>query len=425
MLNDQRRSQGLFKMSNISDLPDDLLVKILSSIPTKDVVATCLLSKRWESLWTNVTRLEFVDKSLLSHQCPNLESLHFKLKSGYACREIGLWIRTAINRHIRELTIECGDILIHLPFRLLTCETLVILKLKGWFDLNIPLTASLPSLKTLHIVLLRESNYESFSKLLSNCPLLVDLMVEQRKSNAMSTLNITVPSLQRLFMRTVVEGESDLRYSSNEKHTPKVEINVPSLKYLNIDDNCNDFDVAKNLPQVVEASIKANETSTKAFLMSLTSSAKRLSLYSVKSEDMDLSFFYQLVHLELCTSANGWVKLLAHMLKCSLTLRVLKLFNEHSNWWMRPLDRWDPPSSVPECMMSSLETLEWREYLGRDIDVEILSYLLKHSSSLRTVKISSDESKSVEETHQMVDDLACVFIDSPNANLCSTYEVVF
>lgn len=297
-------------MSNINDLPDDLIVKILSSIPTKDVVATCLISKRWESLWTHVTRLEydqeyhygrrtcfsrFVDKSLLSHQSCLLQSLHFKLKSGYAYRDIGLWLRIAINRHIRELTLECGEILIHLPLRLLNCETLVILKLKGWIDLNIPLTASLPSLKTLHIVLLRKSNYGSFSRLLSNCPVLDDLMVEQRRSSDMSNLNISVPSLQRLSIRTVVESEKGLRYLIDDKYIPKVSINVPSLKYLNIDDRGNDFDVIKNLHQVVEARIKTNETSTKVFLRYLTSSVKSLSLSSLK---------LQVIHCSVSSSVS-------------------------------------------------------------------------------------------------------------------------
>ncbi|ESQ42778.1 hypothetical protein EUTSA_v10015709mg [Eutrema salsugineum] len=421
-------------MSNINELPDDLLVKILSTLPTKDAVTTCLLSKRWESLWKNVARLEydqeyhyarrigfsrFVDKSLLSHQYPVLQSLHFKFKTGYAYGEIGLWIRTAISRHIRELTLECGDFLIQLPFSLFTCETLVILKLKGWIDQNIPLTTSLPSLKTLHIVLLRESNYETFSRLLSNCPVLVDLMLEQRKSNALSKLNIAVPSLQRLLIRTVTESDNnDLRYSSYQKYIPKVAINVPSLKYLNIDNNRgNDFDVVSNLPHVVEASIKSNAISTKAFLRHLTSSVKRLSLYSLKPEDMDPSIFCQLVHLELCTSASGWLKLLARMLQCSLKLRVLKLFNNHSSRWMRPLDRWDQPSSVPKCMRSSLETLEWRGYFGRETDKDIMSYLLKHSMCLRTVKITPNESKCLEKMHQMVEDLASV-LSIGSSNTC-------
>ncbi|CAN7060466.1 unnamed protein product, partial [Brassica rapa subsp. trilocularis] len=37
------------------------LVVILTFVPTKVAVSTSILSKRWESLWTWVPKLEFVD----------------------------------------------------------------------------------------------------------------------------------------------------------------------------------------------------------------------------------------------------------------------------------------------------------------------------------------------------------------------------
>ncbi|KAI3860547.1 hypothetical protein MKX03_025479, partial [Papaver bracteatum] len=43
----------------ISTLPDDMLVRILSLIPTEEAVTTSLLSKRWKSFWTLIPVLDF------------------------------------------------------------------------------------------------------------------------------------------------------------------------------------------------------------------------------------------------------------------------------------------------------------------------------------------------------------------------------
>ncbi|CAA7062566.1 unnamed protein product [Microthlaspi erraticum] len=82
-------------MDRISLLPDELLLRILSLLPnTKDVVATMVLSKRWQPLWKLMPKLvyddysyqnieygkfsRFVDRSLILHEAP-VDTLRFKL----------------------------------------------------------------------------------------------------------------------------------------------------------------------------------------------------------------------------------------------------------------------------------------------------------------------------------------------------------
>ncbi|KAJ4911221.1 F-box/FBD/LRR-repeat protein [Raphanus sativus] len=104
-------------MDWISELPDALLLQILSFVPTKDLVSTSVLSKRWETLWMLVPNLKYdveygsdsrlVSRFLLLHKAPVLESLCLKIKKfHYSHLDIGIWVRTAVDRRVRTLEIE-------------------------------------------------------------------------------------------------------------------------------------------------------------------------------------------------------------------------------------------------------------------------------------------------------------------------------
>ncbi|BAT93199.1 hypothetical protein VIGAN_07212500 [Vigna angularis var. angularis] len=50
----------------MSKLPEPLISRILSFLPTKDAVRTSVLSKKWFFRWTFITRLDFDDTEFYS-----------------------------------------------------------------------------------------------------------------------------------------------------------------------------------------------------------------------------------------------------------------------------------------------------------------------------------------------------------------------
>ncbi|KAG7561128.1 FBD domain [Arabidopsis thaliana x Arabidopsis arenosa] len=93
--------------------------------------------------------------------------------------------------------------------------------------------------------------------------------------------------------------------------------------------------------------------------------------------------------------------MLADLLLCFIKLVVLKLENVYL---LTPLCRWEPPSLVPECLLSSLEALEWKGYTGRYGDKDVVSYLLNHALRLKTAKIFYESYPYVVEGKQQIEE---------------------
>jgi len=102
-------------MADISDFPYSILCYILSFPPTKQVVATSVLSKRWNLLWLSVPSLDFDhdegDKEACSRFILSAYSfllwrdkdqpfhrLRLRFMSLYNCNEIETWIKLAMRR---------------------------------------------------------------------------------------------------------------------------------------------------------------------------------------------------------------------------------------------------------------------------------------------------------------------------------------
>ncbi|XP_018463912.2 FBD-associated F-box protein At3g49020-like [Raphanus sativus] len=200
------RNQDVMDM--ISELPRDLIIQILSSLSTKDVAATSVLSKSWRSLWKMVPNIKFVSgyhdkteshrfseivcKSLLSCSSPVLESLYLvNIYESEASDDIEILIGVAFARPVRKLVLELllnkdydGNLIRILPSVFSSCNnTLEILELSSMvLLLDFLCQVSLRSLKKLRLVYVEFKDDKSICNLLCGCPILEDLVVHRRNN---------------------------------------------------------------------------------------------------------------------------------------------------------------------------------------------------------------------------------------------------
>ncbi|ESQ31566.1 hypothetical protein EUTSA_v10004309mg [Eutrema salsugineum] len=386
-------------MDRISELSDELLVRILSFLPTKVAVSTSILSKRWECLWMWLPKLDFVsshctrseceslrcllDRSLPLYRASVMESFRLDLSfSRYKPEDVKLWVVIAVSRCLRELDIVYDSYLDKqciLPSSLYACKSLVVLKLEGDILLDVPRRVCLPSLKTLQLRNGTGLDGESLKRLLSICPVLENLSVDFcHRDDNVGKIIVIVMSLQSLSLSI-----------PRECYLDGLEIDTPSLKYLKLEDlnDENESCVIEDMPKLEEAYIHVRFPDIKSIIGSITS-VKRLTLCSQVLYGNGF-VFNQLEYLKLCVCTRCSSNLLARLLKDSPNLRVLNIFQILGR--ASKMVSWNRPSTVPACFWSTIQTFIWSGYMGRPQEKDVAVYVLENAHRLYTARISSDE----------------------------------
>lgn len=150
---------------------------ILSYLPTKNVMTTSLLARRWKLVWTSLQKLSFNDKQ--SHRLPgmmgdpmpgfeefvervltgthptNITTFSVHCSKPVDLSRFDLWVCSALSRHAREieLYLDQND-RIELPEELYTSPTIEVLKLLSDFVIKV-LTGGtcFPNMKILSVQL--------------------------------------------------------------------------------------------------------------------------------------------------------------------------------------------------------------------------------------------------------------------------------
>ncbi|OVA09206.1 F-box domain [Macleaya cordata] len=412
----QNNSNMGLKQDRISELSDSLLHHILSFLPTKCVVSTSILSKRWRHLWTSIPILDFrqwrsptvytekdypletqrfmnfVDKVLFLLEIPNIQKFSLHFDQHFDGFRVNAWITTLIRRKVEELILFIDKAKSFMfPLCFFTCESMTNLELDMNGDvLNLPKSISFPSLKILRLTDIRFVDENLTQLFFSNCPVLEELSFTDCSWIDMNFVCISAPALKRLFL--TIPNAPGIDTSTVKIYAP----NLLSLVYNEV--------VAKDyflhsFPSLVDANIDylyggdpldaREETgfgSTK--LLENLSNVKHLKMSGGTFEVLsyavvpltNLPAFCNLIHLEVSSSLLfTTVRTLIDFLHISPNLESLGCFDDGDDGWTLNL--------VPQCLLLHLKSVEFHQFDGCELDV--VKLFLKNAGVLQKMTIFS------------------------------------
>ncbi|OIV89935.1 hypothetical protein TanjilG_00451 [Lupinus angustifolius] len=446
-------------------LPDSLFFHILTLLPTKSAVVICMLSpRRRRNLCHQLDFLDFTNFDFL--YCPRLRNPHFddetvfhhmglqlktldtrfvdfingvfSLRTMQCVRKFRIsctydldttfylyslesWILAIVGPHLQELQLFLPSAtynVFYLPISVFSCTSLVSLSLFGTIILQKPSSpVHLPLLKTLEVDVFNAQPAESISTILLGCPILESLYL------GLHSYFIDVP--------LIMVPSSVKRYTLVDRTFFDIDdlvIATPSLQYLNITitSSCLQFSVS-SLDNVVEAHLdiysEGGHVSLVFDLLRALRKTKFLDLRCSTIEclllvpDLDFPEFSYLIHVELVLPNLNFSFVLDILQKCPM-LQVITIEKDkkpESSF----LERWTPPTTVPNCLVSHLTMIIFRGYQGSPKEVAFTAYILLRGLVLKTLTVHTHFSLSLEEKHWIFEQLS----NMPKAS--NKFQLVF
>ncbi|XP_057465395.1 F-box/LRR-repeat protein At4g14103-like isoform X2 [Actinidia eriantha] len=420
----------------ISNLPDCILQHVLSFLPTKDAVATCILSTRWKDLWTFVRYIDFddallyyseengwyplkmtcfmnfVERVLLLRHGSNMEKFRLSCRVCFNASRIHAWVSAAIKHKVEELDL-C--LFVETPFTLPRCvfdsESLTVVKIEMNCVLELPTCISFPQLKTLHLALVTFTDDDSTQKLLSSCPVLQDLAILDCEWMNLKRIMVSIPTLKSLTI-------DDLPYfgSGDELNGCEIKIDVANLIFFKYSGYLLNEIFLCNMSSLNSASIYVPILCERRKEIGYRAVKLLRGLHSVKSMRISngaieslfladnmldhLPIFHNLTYLELSIEIEKHIiQRLVNLLQYLPNLESLVFvkgvdphvcFDEED--WI-----WNP---VPKCFLTCLKSVSLHNFHGNYAEMCLLRSLLKNALFLERLNIFCSKNLSGDSKMQ-------------------------
>ncbi|GFP96498.1 F-box/FBD/LRR-repeat protein at4g00160 [Phtheirospermum japonicum] len=361
-------------VDRLSALPDGVISNILSFLPTDLSVKTSILAKTWRFLWAHVPVLDFRCNygSLQKIRFPGIVStvmLRHKVEILNTFR-LTIGVTMVPRRNVKNLDLNLE---VKLPRCVLSCNTLVDLRMAGHVTLPDSGPISLSSLKKLHFC---DVTHEvDLPRLLSGCPVLEELIIDQSRCFNLGGGIISSPTLKRLTI-----------YFPNSR----VKINAPALRYLKVYFYMYQQISVSLMKSLIEAHIclgnfaESDHRCVLKFLDSLCNvKCLKLPFHYEKTFSLPVTSsivkFGSLTRLELSTD---WC-FLTKFLQSADHLQVL-IITEcrwHSKYWM------DPVEERCACLFHSLRSVTIYEFQCTEQDFNMVRFVLRNAQVLERMEI--------------------------------------